>query len=128
MMDIDHFKEINDEYGHAAGDQVLQTMADVCRKTFRKVDTVGRYGGEEFLIILPETGASQALIAAERLRSRIAQADFETQNARLQVTVSLGIASLETSSSLEGMVDQADKAMYAAKQAGRNRTKVYSEL
>ena len=125
MMDIDHFKEVNDVHGHAAGDLVLQTIAEICRKSFRKVDTVGRYGGEEFLIILPETNPSQTLIAAERLRSRISQADIEAQEAHLQVTVSMGVASLDTADSLECLVEQADKALYAAKQAGRNQTKVY---
>jgi diguanylate cyclase (GGDEF)-like protein len=125
MLDIDHFKSINDLLGHSVGDQVLQSIAEICRKSFRKVDTVGRYGGEEFLIILPETNASQALIAAERLRSRISQADIEAQEAHIQVTVSMGVASLDTADSLECLVEQADKAMYSAKQAGRNQTKVY---
>ncbi len=126
MMDIDHFKDVNDVHGHAAGDLVLQNVAEMCRKTFRKVDTVGRYGGEEFLIILPETNASQSVIAAERLRSRIAQADVEAQEAHIQITVSMGVASLDTADSLECLVEQADKAMYAAKQAGRNQTKIFS--
>jgi diguanylate cyclase (GGDEF)-like protein len=125
MMDIDHFKEVNDLHGHLAGDQALQVIADICSKTFRKVDTVGRYGGEEFLIILPETNASQTLIAAERLRSRIAQADVSTQHEHIQVTVSIGVASLETADSLECLIEQADKALYAAKQTGRNQTRVY---
>ena len=128
MMDIDHFKQVNATYGNPAGDQVLQAMADLCRKSFRKVDTVGRYGGDEFLIILPETSAASALIAAERLRSRISQADIETQAARLQVTVSMGIASLETAAALETLVEQADQALAAAKQAGGNLTKVYPNL
>ncbi|MBI3762768.1 MAG: diguanylate cyclase [Chloroflexi bacterium] len=128
MLDIDHFKRINDTYGHAAGDQVLRAVAALCRESLREVDVVGRYGGEEFALILPESDVVNAQIAAERLCQQVAQQAFATDRGPLSVTVSLGVASLDDSCvSLDGLLERADRALYAAKQAGRNQVCVAGE-
>jgi diguanylate cyclase (GGDEF)-like protein/PAS domain S-box-containing protein len=125
MLDIDHFKQVNDTYGHAVGDQVLLVLAERCRKNIRDVDVLGRYGGEEFAIILPETGLPAACEAAERLRQCVAQTRIPTNAGPLGITISLGVAALtESIRDLPSLLDRADAAMYAAKQAGRNRVSV----
>jgi diguanylate cyclase (GGDEF)-like protein len=118
MLDIDHFKEFNDRYGHLAGDEALRTLAQVLRKNSRRVDTVARYGGEEFAIILPETDLAQAGIQAERLRA----AAGEHQWREGHLTISLGVASLTPDMTrVEDLVRDADRPLYKAKTAGRNQ-------
>ncbi len=130
MVDLDHFKSINDQHGHAAGDCVLQAVAQHCCATLRKADLVGRYGGEEFVILLPETTLASAARVAERLRARVARTGIEAGTAQpLYVTLSLGVAELganecqveDPDGPLRQLVERADQALYAAKQAGRNR-------
>jgi diguanylate cyclase (GGDEF)-like protein len=118
MIDIDHFKEVNDTHGHAAGDVVLKGVASTLHSTVRDSDFAGRYGGEEFLAILPHQDERGALIAAERIRRRIA--DSEMGPDRLKVTVSIGIGTM-AADGVDAMLSRADRAMYAAKAAGRNR-------
>jgi diguanylate cyclase (GGDEF)-like protein/PAS domain S-box-containing protein len=126
LLDIDHFKRINDTYKHAIGDQVLRTLADRCRNRTREVDILGRYGGEEMVILLPETDRAGALVAAEHLRRDVADEPFETEVGPLWVTISLGVAdSIDGKLELDALVDRADAAMYAAKQSGRNRVVSY---
>lgn len=122
MIDVDHFKNINDTYGHSVGDQVLREIAKRCKKCVRGLDYVGRYGGEEFLVILPETNINTSMMVAERLRRVIADKpiivgeDFE-----LHVTASLGVAQRdENTTTLEMFITRADQAMYVAKHKGRN--------
>ena len=126
MLDIDHFKDVNDRHGHAVGDAVLQEIAAQCRDSLRLVDLLARYGGEEFVILLPETDLERCARVAERLRGRIAGTRIETPEAAITVTASLGIASLEGDKriTLAELLNQADQALYAAKQAGRNRVHV----
>jgi diguanylate cyclase (GGDEF)-like protein len=122
MVDVDRFKEVNDRLGHPAGDEVLRQVAARCAASIREVDLAGRYGGEEFLVILPETGLAEAKEAAERLRARISDAPITTQSGSLMVTVSVGAVSAQNgSASLAALVQAADRALYAAKATGRNR-------
>jgi diguanylate cyclase (GGDEF)-like protein len=122
MLDIDEFKRVNDTYGHAIGDQVLQGVAECCREELRGVDVIGRYGGDEFVAMLPETGLSAACQVAERLRKSISQRVLDTKAGRVTATVSLGVAVLDNDHlTPHTLFDRADKALYVAKQNGRNR-------
>ena len=122
MLDIDHFKAINDTYGHAAGDAVLQQVAECITKTVRTSDVVFRYGGEEFLILLANTTQEGALHLAERIRSELQNHPcFAGVGDPLRVTASLGVASLNANDSKEVLVSRADHALYRAKHEGRNR-------
>jgi len=123
MLDVDHFKSINDEYGHHVGDQVLRTLAERCRSTLRTIDVLGRYGGEEFAILLPgTTRRNAATILAERIRHRVAEELVHTDAGPVGVTVSVGVAAMEpTTRNPEELFKRADAALYEAKQAGRNR-------
>lgn len=122
MLDLDHFKRINDEHGHAAGDTVLARFAGLAAGGLREVDLMGRVGGEEFAILLPGCGAAEALAVAERLRAAFAAAQIDLGEGRaLQATVSIGVAAQQHSADLEPLLAAADRALYAAKTAGRNR-------
>lgn len=122
LVDVDHFKRVNDTRGHATGDAVLATMVERCRKQLRTNDIIGRYGGEEFAICLPETSLESAMAMAERLRQDIATAEMTTPTGSVNITVSIGAASLSPSSkdSLDTLIARADKALYIAKGDGRN--------
>jgi diguanylate cyclase (GGDEF)-like protein len=129
MLDLDHFKAINDAHGHAAGDQVLALFSAFLLKILRGVDLIGRYGGEEFCIVLTETDAAQGRLAARRLQHSLEQQSFETSGGKIHLTISIGLASLPAKDAAwEGGLDQllgrADQALYRAKQAGRNRVEV----
>lgn len=128
MIDLDHFKNINDTYGHKTGDVVLQRMAEVTRDTLRDVDVVGRLGGEEFAVVLPQTDRERALEVAERLRQTIADAVVPLeQGLPLRFTVSIGVTTLAgTSTNIDTLLSQADEALYQAKNAGRNRVCAYN--
>ncbi|HET7664228.1 MAG TPA: diguanylate cyclase [Rhodanobacteraceae bacterium] len=122
LVDVDHFKQVNDTHGHAAGDTVLATMVKRCRKQLRTNDIIGRYGGEEFAICLPETSLESAMALAERLRQDIAATEITTPIGSIRITVSIGVACLSPASgdSLDTLIAGADKALYAAKGDGRN--------
>lgn len=121
MLDIDRFKQVNDTYGHQVGDTVIQRVAASLKETLREVDIVGRYGGEEFAVILPETTLSQAADVAERIRLQISQQSIATDTGNLTFTVSLGVAAYEVGmSSIDQVLKQADQALYQAKSNGRN--------
>ena len=125
MLDIDHFKQINDNYGHAIGDQVLQEFAERSKRSVREVDLVGRYGGEEIVIFLPETDSETAMHAAERLRASIEKTPMKVSNQELNVTVSIGVSKKdENTLELETLIARADQAMYIAKHKGRNRVAI----
>src|SRR6185312_6896004 len=124
VMDIDHFKAINDAYGHPAGDAVLREFARRVQKAVRGIDVACRLGGEEFVLAMPETDASLALLVAERLRQKIASEGFRLTEQRepIEVTVSIGIAAVAgPGDSSEALVRRADEALYRAKRNGRNR-------
>jgi diguanylate cyclase (GGDEF)-like protein len=122
MIDIDHFKQVNDTHGHRVGDQVLQAVAQLCSRALRKVDLIGRYGGEEFVVLLPETNLEKAKITAERMCQKIAEAEFPTSQGAMKTTASFGVTSMQPEGeTLESLLDRSDKALYLAKQNGRNR-------
>jgi diguanylate cyclase (GGDEF)-like protein len=123
MLDIDHFKPVNDKYGHHNGDQVLIAVAELSRVGLRSYDFVARYGGEEFVLTLPETAHNDALKIAERLRDRIQLHTFGDELSGLKITVSMGVATYPVNmiTTVADMLKGADEAMYRAKAAGRNR-------
>lgn len=129
LFDIDHFKKINDEHGHIIGDQVLHGISQICMKNLRTDDILGRFGGEEFVILLPETKLEDARNIAERLRLLIAETSIETEIGPINTTISIGVAIKERASQLtiDQLLSRADRAMYRAKQAGRNRVVIWDE-
>jgi two-component system cell cycle response regulator len=122
MIDVDHFKRVNDTHGHAVGDEVLREIADRCRAGVRTIDSVGRYGGEEFAIILPESDLEAAEIVAERLRAAVERTPVVTADGPVPVTISGGFATLDAATaSFEELIKEADRQLYRAKSEGRNR-------
>ena len=130
MIDIDHFKRINDNYGHTTGDKGLIALSNLFADTLRDIDIMARYGGEEFVILLPETSKSAALTVAERLRRDVEQMIIETDPAAFSFTISIGISSFipVDAASIDTLLDEADKALYASKQMGRNRVTVWEAI
>lgn len=136
MLDIDHFKRINDQYGHMVGDTVLKNLSLFCQHKLRDIDVFGRFGGEEFLIACPETDAKAALEIAERLREAISKDYFAIVNGKeITLTVSIGISIFDPKQvnhdsldlAMDLYIDYSDKAMYCAKNAGRNQVKLFDE-
>ncbi len=125
-FDLDHFKSINDRWGHAVGDSVLQLFATVARKTMRADDVIGRFGGEEFVAILPGTLADAAVVA-ERVRAAFAAAGAEFDGRQIAATVSAGVASGSPLATVEALIAQADAALYRAKMNGRDRVETADE-
>ncbi|WED20876.1 GGDEF domain-containing protein [Vibrio sp. JC009] len=123
FLDIDHFKAINDSYGHDIGDLVLRNLVTTCQENIRVIDILGRYGGEEFVLLLPETENQEARRMAERLRECISETVTETPAGEISITVSIGISSNETEegATINSLLKQADIALYKAKENGRNR-------
>jgi len=121
IADVDFFKRINDNYGHLAGDKVLQLLAKAMRKSLRDVDFIGRYGGEEFVILMPETNAQEALAATEKLRIKVENSPFNFRKERVPITMSFGISEFHALEDGETVFERADKALYQAKAEGRNR-------
>lgn len=122
MLDIDHFKSVNDRHGHATGDAAIKAVAAACLEGKRKSDIVGRVGGEEFAVLLPETSLSRARTVAERIRKRVMGAQILANRIQFGVTVSIGIAEATVSmSGIDGLMGAADHALYEAKAEGRNR-------
>ena len=131
MIDIDHFKVLNDTHGHHVGDQLLRDVTSILMKDMREVDTVARYGGEEFVIILPETTEAGAVFVAQRLRRAVEQAKFfaGSPHSVQHLTISIGVAVYDTDAQFKrDLIEFADAALYAAKHAGRNRVMCYSEV
>jgi diguanylate cyclase (GGDEF)-like protein len=126
MLDIDHFKDVNDSYGHPTGDRVLRALTECCRENVRTIDVVGRYGGEEFILLLPETDLTDAIQVAERLRISVESCSVSFGRERLHFTISLGIAELTADiPNLAMLIEHADQAQYLAKQSGRNRVRIF---
>src|SRR6185369_67413 len=120
-IDIDHFKSVNDRYGHAAGDEAIVSVADACQQGRRTSDVVGRFGGEEFVMLLPETDRAQAMIVAERLREAVAAHVLHVHKVQFKLTISIGVAQATLSmSGIDALLRAADQALYQAKAEGRN--------
>ena len=129
MMDVDHFKSVNDTHGHDAGDNVLRALAEACVDRLRNVDIVGRMGGEEFALILPETDPQGAMLTVERLREYLSELAIPIDSGTLTVTVSIGVTTVrDPSDTIEGALKRADEALYKAKGSGRNRTVAYENM
>jgi diguanylate cyclase (GGDEF)-like protein len=121
MLDIDHFKLVNDQYGHPTGDDVLKLLADRMQKNVRDIDILARYGGEEFVILLPEIDLADARPVAERLRQAVGDWPFSTDRGEISITISVGATQTGNAPyELEALIAHADAAMYIAKQQGRN--------
>lgn len=126
MFDIDHFKHLNDSYGHQAGDDMLRSIAQLTRRQLRDADILARYGGEEFIILLPYTNIKQACLVAERIREQVAAFRLAIEEKEIGITISLGVAEFDTQAdTLDKLIQRADQAMYDAKNGGRNRTLVF---
>ena len=121
MFDIDFFKKVNDTYGHLAGDYVLKELATLIKKSLRKSDICGRFGGEEFLLLLPNTKASGALKLATKLNDLVKQHHFEYASQTIPITISIGITSVSYSDSFHSIIQRCDEALYQAKERGRDR-------
>jgi len=125
FIDIDGFKRINDRFGHVVGSQALSEMGQVFRKILRETDIVGRYGGDEFVIVLPETPLNGAMVIAERIRQKVENYEFVAQNITIRLTVSLGVANCPKHTlTAEGLIKKADAAMYRAKELSKNTIRV----
>ena len=127
MLDIDHFKKVNDNYGHLIGDQVISSLANLLKQQLRKTDIIGRYGGEEFLLILPNCNQQQALGLVEQLRKSFATLPFSFDYQNFHCTFSAGISQAVATDQTDQLIDQADKALYSSKHAGRNQTQLYQK-
>jgi len=128
MLDLDHFKHVNDDYGHQVGDRVLAQTAEVLRQSLRQTDIVGRYGGEEFLVILPRTDCEGARVVAERIRTLMQVTEMsDGRGQTFTLTVSLGLGERFESDSVDSLVGRADEALYKAKENGRNRVEVLAQ-
>ncbi len=129
MCDIDHFKKVNDEYGHQAGDDILVTVADLLREHLRPYDLAARYGGEEFCLVLPETNLTHATEVAERIRQRIEKSKFSGNLSTLKLTISLGVATSAVNHEKTDaeLIRLADEALYLAKNRGRNRVEIMED-
>jgi len=128
MIDSDNLKQINDKHGHESGNRLLQHLVRCIREQLRGSDVMARFGGDEFILLLPETGSKGALEMAERIRRAVEISRFDVRSGDTNITVSLGVASYpEDGGNLDVILDKADKAMYRAKQHGRNRVVAYAE-
>ncbi len=125
MLDIDHFKNVNDRFGHQEGDRILMEIVSLIRQTIRKNDVFARYGGEEFILFLPETTLEGSLLIAERLRDMIARNDFHLPQS---ITCSFGVATFEGESDVDAFIKKADDALYTAKKNGRNRVEAFAPV
>ncbi|MFH1201277.1 MAG: GGDEF domain-containing protein [Candidatus Omnitrophota bacterium] len=126
MLDIDHFKDCNDKFGHLVGDAVLEELSEVLKGCIRQIDLLGRFGGEEFCILLPETNKKSAYQAAERIRQTVIDSEIRAYDEKIKLTVSIGIATFsEDADKLKELIDRSDWALYRAKQTGRNRICLY---
>ena len=129
MLDLDFFKKINDSCGHKAGDHVLEEVSTIFQASIRDIDLLGRYGGEEFIMLFPESDQKTSIIAAERIRKNIENTNLSFNNKILTITVSIGISTLSNYSteSLDTLIQHADKALYKSKGTGRNRITIWNE-
>ncbi|MDI6743421.1 MAG: GGDEF domain-containing protein, partial [Smithella sp.] len=124
IIDLDHFKQVNDTYGHAAGDEVLRRTARLFRENLRTMDVVGRWGGEEFIIMLPEIAIDQANMTCNRLLKAFGATDIDVGSASIKITATIGITQLLPGDKIDEVIRRADEALYKGKEAGRNRVEI----
>lgn len=124
LLDIDYFKPLNDRYGHELGDRILSDISAVITNALREQDFIGRWGGEEFLVVLPDTNRDEALMTAERVRKAVAESLWESEGERLSVTISIGVSEYRANEDLNTTIARADKALYLSKDGGRNRVEL----
>jgi diguanylate cyclase (GGDEF)-like protein len=125
MVDIDNLKKVNDTYGHIIGDQVIQTVAQRCKQKLRDIDLLGRYGGDEFLVLLVETGLDEAVVVAEHIRRKIAEQPIDTDRGHLDITISMGISFISgVCLEVASLIKRADDALISAKAQGKNHFEV----
>jgi diguanylate cyclase (GGDEF)-like protein len=125
MFDIDHFKQFNDLYGHQAGDEILKNIVQIAKKQLREADILARYGGEEFVVLLPNSRAQEAAVVAGRILESIATYQMDAHGNKVSITISMGVTEcLASTDTLDQLVQQADRALYAAKSAGRNCVRI----
>ncbi len=126
MIDVDHFKSINDTWGHSQGDWVLTKISEICAHSLRPTDVIGRFGGEEFVVALPDTGPDDALIVAERLKTKVAELPLKEEMSELCLSVTIGIAIAHSEEvDLQALISRADQSLYVGKRDGRNRVVMY---
>jgi len=130
MIDIDLFKRVNDEHGHSVGDEALKAVTKACAETLRSTDILGRYGGEEFAVLLPTTGASESLLVAERLRARVAAIALPCEGGHISLTISIGVYSgvPAPDDDISSYLRRADEALYRSKALGRNKASFWTAL
>jgi diguanylate cyclase (GGDEF)-like protein len=127
MVDVDFFKKFNDQHGHITGDQILRKISAIIKENVREIDIVGRYGGEEFAVVLPDTDSAGASFVAERIRSATERAIIKVYDTTVKATISIGIALYPNhGQSPVSLIDNADQALYSAKTLGRNRIAIYN--
>jgi diguanylate cyclase (GGDEF)-like protein len=126
LLDIDLFKRVNDQHGHAVGDDVLRSLTKLVQETLRENDLFGRWGGEEFIVLMPDTGLRSAVEAAERVRKAVHSMRLASAQGPFGVTVSIGVAQLEPEEAADRLTHRVDKALYAAKHGGRDRVQPYA--
>lgn len=124
IIDIDNFKSVNDLYGHTVGDEVLHTFAQIIKGSVRQNDSFGRWGGEEFVVVLPSTNQEGGFIVAEKIRTNLEQYQFENVGTK---TCSIGLYEVQSGDDLKSAISRADEAMYKAKQTGKNKTLIYQK-
>ena len=128
LLDVDHFKKLNDRHGHLAGDQVLATIGRALRGAIRPEDAVARFGGEEFAVLLPSTSLNEAILVAQKVRDAVARVTITRGNQQIAITMSGGLATIQSNERVEGLIHRADLALYAAKAAGRNCTFLHNGI
>ncbi len=124
IWDVDHFKQVNDTFGHQAGDKALHVVGKTLNQLIRDVDMVARYGGEEFVMVLPKANLQQAFVVLERIREKLASTAFRFKDTPLKITLSCGVAEFGAGETIESVITRADDALYRAKANGRNRTQM----
>ena len=127
ILDLDKFKNVNDTYGHQTGDEVLKNTANLIKSSVRKADIVGRFGGEEFCIVMPHTDLKNACVVSEKIRETIQNNGIEVGGKKINITVSLGVSELNSEDDINTLIKKADTALYKAKETGRNRSVAYRD-
>ena len=128
ILDADHFKKVNDTHGHIVGDFVLKKLATLFQQNIRREELLGRYGGEEFVVVMPEVDSSGAFQLAEKLRKTVESTVFKSGEAELPITISVGVATLGAEESVKAFIDTADQALYKSKEDGRNRVTIGGQV